>query len=125
VTPASVFWTPARIAEWQQWAVKLLETMPAERAAVAYAELMMLPAEQWGTVTRVLARLAALLADGVHGAPWGGSGRTGCQKAVCSVLEAHPDAVVRSAWDCENCGFMVLAIRGGRSLTSAHCAMAR
>jgi predicted RNA-binding Zn-ribbon protein involved in translation (DUF1610 family) len=26
-------------------------------------------------------------------------------EAVCVVLEGHPDADVRSAYDCENCGF--------------------
>src|SRR5215204_1682155 len=110
-TPASTYWTPARVGAWQQWGVRLLESMPASRAAVASAELVMLQAEQWGTLTRVLDRLAAMAADGVHGAPGSPERPYGLPEAVCAALEAHPDAVVRSTWDCEGCGFMVPAVR--------------
>ena len=55
------FWTPARVEQWRTWVVRLLETMPDPRAMVAYVELTMLPAEQWGPLTRVVDREARLV----------------------------------------------------------------
>jgi predicted RNA-binding Zn-ribbon protein involved in translation (DUF1610 family) len=103
------FWTAERIEQWSQWAVRLLESMPEQRAVVAYVELTTLPAEQWGALTRVVSNLAVLLADGVHGAPGSGERPYRLPEAVCAVLEAHPDAEVRSSFDCQDCGFMVPA----------------
>ena len=63
---APTYWTPARIERWRQWAVRLLESMPRERAEPAYAELISLPAEQWGPVTRRLDHMALMGADGLY-----------------------------------------------------------
>jgi hypothetical protein len=102
---APTFWAPERIEQQAQWLVRLLETMPERRAVVAYVELTTLPAEQWAPLTRHVDRMAVLLADGIHGAPGGGERPYGFPEPVCAVLEVHPDVDIRSAHDCEDCGF--------------------
>jgi hypothetical protein len=86
---APTFWTPARIKEWQDWVVRLLELMPEERAVVAYVELTTLPADQHAPLTRVVdPPWPRLLAEDVHGAPGSPERPYGLPEAVCSELEA-------------------------------------
>jgi hypothetical protein len=111
-SPADRYWTPERAEAWRGWVIRLLETMPEQRAVVAFAELTTLPAEQWGAITRTLAHLAALGADGVTGAPGSPDRPWALPGPVCDAIEAHPTAEIRSAHDCPDCGFMVPALPG-------------
>jgi hypothetical protein len=104
--PASTFWTPARVEAYRIWAVRLLESMPAARGAVVYAELT-LPADQWGPVARRVDRMACLGADGLYDAttwPYWSERVIALPEAICEVLERHPDATYTRDFSCEDCG---------------------
>jgi len=101
------FWTPERIERWRQWAVRLLESMPRERAEPAYAELISLPAERWGPITRRLDDMARRGADGIYdstGWPHWAERAIALPEAVCDLLERHPDAEYIWDFSCQDCG---------------------
>jgi hypothetical protein len=99
------FWTAERIEQWSQWVVRMLESMPEQRAVLAYVELTTLPADSWGTLTRVVDREARKAVMGAWDAYIAEGRPVALPEAVCAVLEQHPDADLRSSWDCEECGF--------------------
>jgi len=113
----ATFWSPERIEAWRQWVVKFLETMPESRAVVAYVELTTLPAEQWGPLTRHVETMATHATMGARDAYIRQGRPVALPEAVCAVLEAHPDAHVRSAHDCEDCGFETPSAHGRSFLT--------
>src|SRR5215208_689021 len=93
-TPAPTYWTLARKDAYCQWAIRILESMPAERGAVVYAELMR-STDRWGPVARRVDRMACLGADGIYDAatwPYWADRAIALPEAVCEVLERHPDA---------------------------------
>src|SRR4051794_11988646 len=101
---APTFWTGERVERWRQWAVRLLETMPKDRARRAYYELTELPAEHWGPITRRLDHLAYLGVEGIHDSSSRAGRVVALPDAVCAVLEANPDALWTSDFSCEDCG---------------------
>src|SRR5688572_1971282 len=58
------YWTPERVEGFCAWAERLLHTMQPEHALSAFDELVNVPAEQWGPVTRRLHDMACRGADG-------------------------------------------------------------
>ena len=87
-----------------RWRRDRLQLVGAEAPADAQPAV-----RQWGALARVVDREARL---GVMSA-WDtyiGQGRSvALPEAVCAVLEAYPNADVRSSFDCEACGFMAPA----------------
>jgi len=101
------YWTPERVAGWQQWAQRLLLTMSHERAVRVFAEMTTTPADQWGTVVRRVDRMARLGADGIYEAvewPYWADRAVALPDAVCELLERHPDARYTVDYSCERCG---------------------
>jgi hypothetical protein len=116
--PVPTFWTSARIEQWRGWLVRLLETMPRERAELVYAELTTLPRERWGPLARHVDTMAVHAVMGAWNAYIEQGRPMALPEAVCAVLEAHPDAHPHSAHDCEDCGFETPVVHGRPFLTT-------
>jgi hypothetical protein len=105
------FWTTERIEQWHLWVVRLLETMPQDRARQVFEELTTVPPEQWGPLTRHIETMATHATMGAWDAYVKQGRPVALPEAVCAVLEANPEADPRSAHDCEDCGFETPVLR--------------
>jgi hypothetical protein len=120
----ATFWTTERVAQWERWTSRLLETMGNERAQRVYAEMTNTPPDEWGPVARRVHHMASYGADGGyegHGWPHWVSRTIALPEAVCALLEAYPDAAFTTDFNCEQCGLEVPHRAGMRTPLLATC----
>jgi hypothetical protein len=120
----ATFWTPERVARWEWWASHLLGTMSDERGRRVFTELTTTPADQWGPVARRVNHMAAQGADGQYDAtgwPHWADRVVALPDAVCALLEAYPDAVFTTDFNCAACGLEVPHRAGMRAPLLTTC----